>query len=89
MKTGAPIMAVRIEIGISAEEALRAKVSIMAIKIAPKDIRTMASSLKRLLTDPQECQYLGNKAYEHAMSHFNPQTLTEQLYKLYQSLIEN
>jgi glycosyltransferase involved in cell wall biosynthesis len=60
-----------------------------AIKTAPNDIRTMASSIKRLLTDPQESQYLGNKAYEHAMSHFNPQTLTEQLYKLYQSLIQN
>ena len=58
-----------------------------AIKTAPNDIRTMASSLKRLLTDPQECEYLGNKAYEHAISHFTPQTLTEQLYKLYQSLL--
>ena len=38
MKTGAPIMAVRIEIGISAEDALLAKVSIMAIKIAPKEM---------------------------------------------------
>ena len=32
------MIAVRIEIGISADEALRAKVSIMAIKIAPKEM---------------------------------------------------
>ena len=38
MNMGAPIMAVRIEIGISAEDALRAKVSITAIKIAPKEM---------------------------------------------------
>lgn len=60
-----------------------------AIQTAPNDIRTMAASIKRLLTDPQESQYLGIKAYEHAISHFTPQILTEQLYKLYQSLIEN
>ena len=38
MKTGAPIIAVRIEIGISAEDALRANVSMTAMKIAPSEM---------------------------------------------------
>jgi glycosyltransferase involved in cell wall biosynthesis len=58
-----------------------------AIQVAPNDIKTMASSLNRLLTDPQECTYLGQKAYEHATTHFNPEELTNDIYKLYNSIL--
>ena len=58
-----------------------------AIQVAPNDIKTMASSLNRLLTDPQECTYLGQKAYEHATTHFNPEELTDNIYKLYSTLL--
>ena len=58
-----------------------------AIQVAPNDIKTMASSLHRLLTDPQECTYLGQKAYEHATEHFNPEELTNNIYKLYNSIL--
>lgn len=58
-----------------------------AIQVAPNDIKTMASSLNRLLTDPQECTYLGQKAYEHATTHFNPEELTNNIYKLYNSIL--
>jgi len=58
-----------------------------AIQVAPNDIKTMSSSLHRLLTDPQECTYLGQKAYEHATTHFNPEELTNDIYKLYNSIL--
>ena len=58
-----------------------------AIQVAPNDIKTMASSLHRLLTDPQECTYLGQKAYEHATEHFNSEELTNDIYKLYNSIL--
>lgn len=60
-----------------------------AIQVAPNDIKTIASSLNRLLTDTQECTYLGQKAYEHATTHFHSEELTEQVYRLYQFIINN
>ncbi len=60
-----------------------------AIQVDPYDIKSMASSIKRLLADKEEREYLGNKAYEHAISHFDPKVLTEQVYKLYKSLMKS